>query len=98
MPPRLLYQRLCQHLRVCAPQFGVWHRQRLALLVTGLLLARHTALPRLAAQLRRVTPTAHADSIERRLRRTLASDSGTESAPQAGHSRRDEAPIAHAEY
>ncbi|MBV9893770.1 MAG: hypothetical protein JO020_06360, partial [Chloroflexi bacterium] len=38
----------------------------------GLLLARHTALPRLAAQLRRVTPTAQADSIERRLRRILA--------------------------
>jgi hypothetical protein len=72
MPPRVLYQRLCQQLRACAPQFGVWHRQRLALLVTGLLLARHTALPRLAAQLRRVTPTAQADSIERRLRRTLA--------------------------
>jgi hypothetical protein len=72
MPPRVLYQRLCQQLRACAPQFGVWHRQRLALLVTGLLLARHTALPRLAAQLRRVTPTAHADSIERRLRRALA--------------------------
>jgi Transposase DDE domain len=72
MPPRLLYQRLCLQLRACAPQFGVWHRQRLALLVTGLLLARHTALPRLAAQLRRVTPTAHADSIERRLRRALA--------------------------
>jgi len=52
---------------------GAWPRQRLALLVTGLLLARHTALPRLPAQLRRVTPTAHADSIERRLRRTLAS-------------------------
>src|ERR1700736_1805426 len=72
MPPRVLYQRLCQQLRICAPQFGVWHRQRLALLVTGLLLARHTALPRLAAQLRRVTPTAQADSIESRLRRTLA--------------------------
>jgi hypothetical protein len=72
MPPRVLYQRLCQQLRACAPQFGVWHRQRLALLVTGLLLARHTALPRLAAQLRRVTPTAQADSIERRLRRALA--------------------------
>jgi len=72
MPPRVLYQRLCQQLLSCAPHFGVWHRQRLALLVTGLLLARHTALPRLAAQLRRVTPTAHADSIERRLRRTLA--------------------------
>ena len=72
MPPRVLYQRLCQQLRACVPQFGVWHRQRLALLVTGLLLARHTALPRLAAQLRRVTPTAQADSIERRLRRTLA--------------------------
>jgi hypothetical protein len=41
-------------------------------LVTGLLLARHTALPRVAAQLRRVTPGAQADSIERRLRRTLA--------------------------
>src|ERR1700730_5883938 len=72
MPPRVLYQRLCQQLRACAPQFGVWHRQRLALLVTGLLLARHTALPRLAAQLRRVIPTAQADSNERRLRRTLA--------------------------
>jgi hypothetical protein len=44
----------------------------LALLVTGVLLARHTALPRIAAQLRRVTPSAHADSIERRLRRILA--------------------------
>jgi hypothetical protein len=72
MPPRLLYQRLCQRLQACVPQCGVWHRQRVALLVTGLLLARHTALPRVAAQLRRVTPTAHADSIERRLRRTLA--------------------------
>jgi hypothetical protein len=41
-------------------------------LVTGLLLARHTALPRIAAQLRNVTPTAQADSIERRLRRILA--------------------------
>jgi hypothetical protein len=42
------------------------------LLVTGLLLARHTALPQLAAQLRGVSRTAYADSIERRLRRTLA--------------------------
>jgi hypothetical protein len=41
-------------------------------LVTGVLLARHTALPRLAARLRQVTPSAHADSIERRLRRILA--------------------------
>jgi hypothetical protein len=40
-------------------------------LVTGLLLARHAALPRVAAQLRRVSPTTKADSIERRLRRTL---------------------------
>src|SRR5260370_871254 len=72
MRPCVLYQRLCQQLRVCAPQLGVWPTRRLALLVTGLLLARHTALPRLAAQLRRVTPTAHTDSIERRLRRILA--------------------------
>jgi hypothetical protein len=42
------------------------------LLVIGVLLARHTALPRLAAQLRRVTPSAQSDSIERRLRRILA--------------------------
>src|SRR5882672_9387092 len=72
MPPCLLYQRLCQQLRVCVPELGVWPTRRLALLVTGLLLARHTALPRLAAQLRRVTPTAKTDSIERRLRRILA--------------------------
>ncbi len=72
MPPCVLYQRLCQHLQACVPEFGVWPRRRLALLVTGLLLARHTALPRLAAHLRRVTPTAQADSIERRLRRILA--------------------------
>lgn len=72
MAPRVLYQRLYQHLRARAPQLGVWSTQRLALLVTGLLLARHTALPRLAAQLRRVTPTTQADSIERRLRRILA--------------------------
>jgi len=51
---------------------GVWPTQQLALLVTGLLLARHTALPRVAARLRQVTPRAHADSIERRLRRILA--------------------------
>jgi len=70
--PRQLYQRLYQHVRTCAPRLGVWPTQRLALLVTGLLLARHTALPRLAARLRKVTPTAHADSIERRLRRILA--------------------------
>src|SRR5260370_15990009 len=72
MRPCVLYQRLCQELRVCAPQLGVWPTRRLALLAPGLRLARHTALPRLAAQLRRVTPTAHTDSIERRLRRILA--------------------------
>src|ERR1700724_1205172 len=72
MPPRVLYQRLCQQLHACVPDLGVWSRRRMALLVTGLLLARHTALPRLAAQLRRVTPTAQADSIERRLPRTPA--------------------------
>jgi hypothetical protein len=72
MPPCVLYQRLCQQLQACVPELGVWPRRRLALLVTGLLLARHTALPQLAARLRRVTPTAQADSIERRLRRTLA--------------------------
>lgn len=72
MAPCLLYQRLCQQLRECVPDLGVWSRRRLALLVTGLLLARHTALPRMAAQLRRVTPGAQADSIERRLRRILA--------------------------
>jgi Transposase DDE domain len=72
MPPCLLYQRLCQQLRVCVPELGVWPTRRLALLVTGLLLARHTALPQLAARLRGVTPTAKADSIERRLRRILA--------------------------
>ena len=72
MPPCVLYQRLCQQLQACVPHLGVWSRQRLALLVTGLLLARHTALPRVAAQLRRVTPTAQTDSIERRLRRILA--------------------------
>ena len=71
MPPCVLYQRLCQQLLACAPTLGVWPRRRLALLVTGLLLARHVALPRVAAQLRRVT-AAQADSIERRLRRTLA--------------------------
>ena len=73
MAPRVLYQRLYLHLRACAPQLGVWSAERLALLVTGLLLARHSALPRIAAQLRRVTPTTHTDSIERRLRRILAS-------------------------
>jgi hypothetical protein len=72
MPPCALYQRLCEQLQACVPDLGVWSRQRLALLVTGLLLARHTALPRVAAQLRRVTPTAKTDSIERRLRRILA--------------------------
>src|SRR6478609_1170342 len=71
MPPRVLYQPLCQQFLACAPALGVWPRRRLALLVTGLLLARHTALPRVAAQLRRVSGTTHADSIERRLRRTL---------------------------
>jgi DDE family transposase len=73
MSPQVLYQRLCQQVRACVPSLGVWRTRRLALLVTGLLLARHTALPRLAAQLRRVTPTTQADSIERRLRRILAS-------------------------
>lgn len=72
MPPCLLYQRLCQQLHLCIPELGVWPRRQLALLVTGLLLARHTALPRVAAQLRRVTPTAKTDSIERRLRRIMA--------------------------
>ncbi len=72
MAPCVLYQRLCHQLNVCVPGLGVWRRRRLALLVTGLLLARHTALPRLAAHLRRVNPATHTDSIERRLRRILA--------------------------
>jgi hypothetical protein len=72
MAPRVLYQRLCVQLQTCVPHLGVWSTRRLALLVTGLLLARHTALPRLAAQLRRVTSRTQADSIERRLRRMLA--------------------------
>ncbi len=63
MAPRALYQRLCQQLQACMPGLGVWPTRRLALVVTGLLLARHAALLRLAAQLRRVTPTAQADSI-----------------------------------
>src|SRR5689334_5649972 len=71
MAPCVLYQRLCQQLQRCVPGLGVWQRRRLALLVTGLLLARHTALPRVAAQLRRVHPATHTDSIERRLRRIL---------------------------
>jgi hypothetical protein len=77
MTPGVLYQRLCLQLCVCVPELGVWPRRRLALLVTGLLMAHHTALPRLAAKLRRVTPSAKADSIERRLRRSLA-DAGLE--------------------
>src|SRR6266700_2243666 len=56
MAPRALYQRLCQQLQACMPGLGVWPTRRLALIVTGLLLARHAALPRLAAQLRRATP------------------------------------------
>ena len=56
MAPRALYQRLCQQLQACMPGLGVWPTRHLALVVTGLLLARHAALPRLAAQLRRVTP------------------------------------------
>jgi hypothetical protein len=72
MPPCVLYRRLCQQLHVCVPHLGVWRTRRLALLVTGLLLARHTALPRLAAHLRRVSGAAQPDSIERRLRRILA--------------------------
>lgn len=72
MAPCALYQRLYRQLQACVPDLGVWPTRRLALVVTGVLLARHTALPRLAAQLRRVTPTAQPDSIERRLRRILA--------------------------
>jgi Transposase DDE domain len=72
MAPCALYQRLYRHLQACVPDLGVWPTRRLALIVSGLLLARHTALPRLAAQLRRVTPTTQSDSIERRLRRILA--------------------------
>lgn len=72
MAPRVLYQRLCAHLHSSVPQLGVWSTRRLALLVTGLLLARHTALPRVAARLRQVNQTTHADSIERRLRRILS--------------------------
>ena len=72
MAPFVLYLRLCHQLHVCVPHLGVWQTRRLALLVTGLLLARHTALPRLAAHLRQVSRTTHADSIERRLRRILA--------------------------
>lgn len=72
MPPLVLYLRVCHQLHVCVPSLGVWQTRRLALLVSGLLLARHTALPRLAAHLRRVSRATQADSIERRLRRILA--------------------------
>lgn len=72
MAPLVLYQRLFTHFRTTVPDLGIWPARHLALLVTGLLLARHTALPRLAVQLRRVTPTTQPDSIERRLRRVLA--------------------------
>ena len=72
MPPRVLYLRLCHQVHRCVPHLGVWRTRRLALLVTGLLLARHTTLPRLAAHLRRLSPSTQADSIERRLRRILA--------------------------
>ena len=72
MAPRVLYQRLCAHLRTTVPHLNVWSTRRLALLVTGLLLAQHTALPRIAARLRQVQQTTHADSIERRLRRILS--------------------------
>ena len=72
MAPRVLYQRLCAHLHRSVPDLGVWSTRRSALLVTGVLLARHTALPRIAAKLRQVNHTTHADSIERRLRRILA--------------------------
>jgi Transposase DDE domain len=85
--PCLLYQRLCHQVHMCVPNLGVWRTRRLAFLVTGLLLARHTALPRLAAQLRRVTPTTHADSIERRLRRILANTNWDASAIYAALAR-----------
>jgi hypothetical protein len=87
MAPCALYQRLCHQLQACVPGLGVWSTRRLALLVTGLLLARHTALPRLAAQLRHVTPTAQADSIERRLRRMLAQSEWDTSAIFEGFAR-----------
>lgn len=54
------------------PTLGIWPAHRFALLVVSLLLAQTPALPRLAAQLRQVTPGALADSIERRLRRALS--------------------------
>jgi hypothetical protein len=56
MAPGALYQRLCHQLQACVPGLGVWSTRRLALLVTGLLLAGHTTLPRLAAQLRATRP------------------------------------------
>src|SRR5207253_10097872 len=80
MAPRALYQRLCQQLQACMPDLGVWPTRRLALIVTGLLLARHAALPRLAAQLRRVAAGAQAVCIERRLRLILV-DTGWDTSP-----------------
>ncbi|HUS16106.1 MAG TPA: hypothetical protein VM536_14000, partial [Chloroflexia bacterium] len=71
MPPTVLYRTLVARLRAGNPAVGAWPARRFALLVVGLLLARSPALPRLAAQLRRVCPGATADSIERRLRRAL---------------------------
>ena len=72
MSPTALYQQLVRHVRTQCPTLRAWSVPRLAVLVTGLILARHVSLPRIAAALGRIQPHTRTASVERRLRRTLA--------------------------
>ena len=70
-----MFHEVFQRIRTTAPSSQVPYAacQRLALLVTGILAAKSTVLAQIAAELAalRLTRATQAESIERRLRRTL---------------------------
>src|SRR5215218_3571490 len=68
-----LYHTVRERVACCAPQVPDASRERLALVVTGIVAAGSCVQARVATELAAlgVTATARADSIGRRLRRTL---------------------------
>jgi hypothetical protein len=71
MSPRVLYRSLLTRLHTHAPALGAWGCARLALLVTGLVVARKATVPRIAAGARWASPDTTVESVERRVRRAL---------------------------
>lgn len=71
MSRRIVYQEIKKLMdHYIAPEVGAWTRERLALLVTGIIGAQHAGPAQIAAALHRLgISDAQAESLERRIRR-----------------------------